>query len=155
MTIDEYRKLVKDTGHASINYLDVDRRTVIKEKVVYGLQLILDMGKCDISKFKRKHIKSYFTQLCQLIGMEAHAQYFWDDFRVPIEQRQTDARTKGTTAIQFILTSNITIHTLDLLQVAFIDIFSCKDFEPKLAEEFTVRFFGAKEHKSTIVERGI
>ena len=80
--------------------------------------------------------------------------YFWDDFRIPVQDRQTDPKTKGTTAIQFILTSNITIHTLDLTGIAFVNIFSCKDYDPKLAEEFTVKFFEAKEHKSVTIERG-
>jgi len=87
--------------------------------------------------------------------MKAEALYFWDDFRVPEEKRQTNPKTKGTTAIQFILTSNITIHTLDLLGTVFLNIFSCKDFDTKSAEEFTVRFFGATEYKSTIIQRGI
>ncbi len=121
----------------------------------YGVELLLDLGGCDVSRFTRKHIKSYFRELCELIDMEAHAQHFWDDFRVAPELRQTDPKTKGTSAVQFILTSNITIHTLDLLEAAFIDVFSCKEYDTKLAEDFTVRFFGAKAHKSTIVERGI
>lgn len=121
----------------------------------YGVELLLDLGKCDVSKFKRKQIDTYFSQLCELIDMEAHARYFWDDFRVPIEERQTDPRTKGISAIQFILTSSITLHTLNLLAIAFIDIFSCKEYDTKVAEDFTVKFFGAKEHKATIVERGI
>lgn len=121
----------------------------------YGLELILDMSHCNVAKFNRRQIKSYFIQLCELIEMKAEALYFWDDFRVPENKRQTDPKTKGTTAIQFILTSNITIHTLDLLEIVFINIFSCKDFDAQLAEDFTVRFFGAKEHRSTIIERGI
>jgi len=121
----------------------------------YGTELLLDLASCDTTKFNRKQIKSYFVQLCELIGMNAQAQYFWDDFRVPEAERQTNPKTKGTTAIQFILTSNITIHTLDLLGIAFVDIFSCKDYDTKLAEEFTVKFFGAAEHKSTVIERGL
>ena len=122
---------------------------------LYGVELLLDLIECDVSKFSRKQLKIYFARLCELIGMEAHAQYFWDDFRVPEDERQTDPGTKGTTAIQFILTSNITVHALDLLGVAFVNIFSCKDYDTKVAEEFTVGFFGAKVENSTVVERGI
>lgn len=121
----------------------------------YGIELILDMGNCNVSKFNRRCIKSYFIQLCKLIDMEAADLYFWDDYRVPQEKRQTNPKTKGTTAIQFILTSNITIHTLDLLKIVFVNIFSCKDYDTKLAEDFTVRFFGARECKATVIERGV
>ena len=120
---------------------------------LYGLELLLDLGKCDVSKFNRKHIKAYFSQLCELIDMEAHDQYFWDDFRVLIEERQTDPKTKGTTAIRFMLTSNITIHTLGLLGSVFVNIFSCKDYDTTKAKDFTVRFFGAQENESLLVER--
>ena len=121
----------------------------------YGSELMLDLVECDVSKFNRKQLKSYFAQLCDLIDMQKKELYFWDDFRVPLEERQTDPRMKGTTAVQFILTSNITVHTLDLLGIAFVNIFSCKDFDAKVAEEFTASFFGAKLQKSTLVERGI
>lgn len=121
----------------------------------YGTELVLDMCGCDVAKFNRREIKSYFEKLCVLIGMKAEDLYFWDDYHVPKEKRQTNPRTKGTTAIQFILTSNITIHTLDLLGVVFINIFSCEDYDIELAKAFTVGFFGAQECKAIIVERGI
>lgn len=124
-------------------------------KMKYGIELVLDMDSCNAVKFNRRDIKSYCKQLCELIEMEAEDIYFWDDFRVPKELRQTNPKTKGTTAIQFILTSNITIHTLDLLGIVFVNIFSCKDYDTKIAEEFTVRFFEAKHSKTTIIERGV
>lgn len=121
----------------------------------YGVELIIDMSQCNVTKFKRRDIKSYFMQLCELIDMEPEDCYFWDDFRVPKEKRQTNPKTKGTTAVQFILTSNITIHTLDLLGMVFINIFSCKDFKTEVAQEFTARYFGALNYKSTVIVRGI
>ena len=121
----------------------------------YGIELILDMGSCNVSKFNRRDIKSYFGQLCKLIEMEAEDVYFWDDFRVPEEKKQKNPKTKGTTAIQFILTSNITIHTLDLLGAVFVNIFSCKDYDIKQAKDFTVRYFEAGECESMIIERSI
>lgn len=121
---------------------------------MYGMELILDLNGCDVTRFNRKHIKWFCQQLCTLIDMKPEDLYFWDDYHVPLAERQTNPRTKGTTAIQFILTSNITIHTLDLLGAVFINIFSCKNFDTKVAEDFSVEFFRAGGHKSTIIERG-
>lgn len=121
----------------------------------YGTELILDMSDCDVTKFNRKKIKAYFLQLCELIDMTAEDLHFWDDFRVPQEERQTDPRTKGTTAVQFILTSNITIHTLDLLKTVFVNIFSCKDYDTKVARDFTEEYFKAGECKAIVLERGV
>ncbi len=122
---------------------------------MYGLEIVIDLYGCDTTRFNRKDIKAYFLQACKLLGVSPEDYYFWDDFRIPKEKRQTNPKTKGVTAIQFILTSNITIHTLDLLKTVFVNIFSCKDYNPQLLEEFTVRFFGSSKHRTTLIERGI
>ncbi len=122
---------------------------------MYGVELVLDLSECNVAKFNRRDIKSFCLGLCELLDMKPEDLYFWDDYHIPLEKRQTDPKTKGTTAIQFILTSNITIHTLDLLGTVFLNIFSCKDYDVKVAEDFTVKFFGAKRHTSTVLERGV
>ena len=124
-----------------------------KQKEIYGIELILDMSNCDVSRFNRKDIKSYFSRLCTLIDMSPEDLHFWDDYGLPEEMKQTNPQTKGTTAIQFLLTSNILIHTLDLLEAVFINIFSCKEYDTALAEDFTIGFFKAKRHRSEIVRR--
>ena len=113
----------------------------MKKTSPYGKELILDLHHCDVSLFNRKSIRDYFEQLCALIDMEACDLHFWDDVDVPEEDRQTDPRTKGTSAIQFIITSNITIHTLDLLGAVYVNLFSCKTFDADKATTFTVEWF--------------
>ena len=119
----------------------------------YGWELILDLHGCDATKFNRQDIDDYFTTLCGLITMEKADVHFWDDVGVPPEERQTSPQTKGTSAVCFILTSTIVVHTLDLLEVVYVNIFSCKAFEPKVAEEFTVDWFKAESSHATFIER--
>ncbi len=119
----------------------------------YGKELILDIHECNAKLFTRISIRKYFKDLCLLIGMTACDLHFWDDVGVSEEEKQTSPHTKGTTAIQFILTSNITIHTLDILEKIFINVFSCKEFDTKTVEDFTVNFFGGKIVKSTTIMR--
>ncbi len=119
----------------------------------YGKELILDLHACDASLFTRVSIVVYFERLAKLIGMRREARHFWDDYGLPPEECQTEPHLKGTTAIQFLLTSNITIHTLDLLEAAYINIFSCKDFDSEEATRFTVGFFRAKRFHQTVVGR--
>ena len=76
----------------------------------YGKELILDLHKCDASTFTRKNLKKYFVQLCKLIDMKRSKLTWWDDYNVPEEERQTEPHLKGTSAVQFIMTSNITIN---------------------------------------------
>jgi len=60
---------------------------------------------------------------------------------------------KGTSAIQFIKTSTITIHTLDLLQNAYVNIFSCKEFDVDAAQKFTKEWFKGEIVHSYVIER--
>jgi len=119
----------------------------------YGFELIIDLHNCDSSTFTRKSIRRYFKLLCEKIEMKPEKLCWWDDHGVGPELQQTEPHTKGTTAVQFILTSNITIHTLDILKNAYINIFSCKDFDTEMAMKFSEGWFKGKVVNSRIIER--
>lgn len=119
----------------------------------YGKELILDLYGCDIRKFTREHITRYFIELCELIKMERADMHFWD-YEDEEEKNAAPVHLCGTTAVQFITTSNVTIHSLDKVGECFINIFSCKTFNPKAAQAFTVSFFGAQYSEVTVISRG-
>lgn len=119
----------------------------------YGYELILDLNGCNPHMFNRQSIKEYFKKLCDQIKMTRCDLHFWDDFGVPEEEQQTSPHTKGTSAVQFILTSTIVIHTLELTGAAYINIFSCKEFEKDKAESFSKEWFDANEIHSHFIER--
>ena len=85
--------------------------------------------------------------------MQPEKLCWWDDHGIEPELQQTDPHTKGTTAVQFILTSNITIHTLDILKNVYINVFSCKDFDAKKALKFSEEWFKGKVVNSQVIER--
>lgn len=120
----------------------------------YGKELILDLSDCDVETFTRESIGNYFDELCKLIDMQAEDRYFWDDEGLPPEQCQTNPKTCGVSAVQFILTSTIVVHSLTKLRQVFINIFSCKDFRVDLARDLTLRWFGAGTYNETTVIRG-
>ncbi len=107
----------------------------------YGKELIIDLHNCDPDTFTRKSIRSYLKGLCEVIDMKRCKLHFWDDVGVPKRYKQVEAHTKGTSAVQFILTSNITLHALDELKAVYINIFSCKDFNIYKAAEFSYKWF--------------
>lgn len=119
----------------------------------YGFELIIDLHGCDVSKFNRTSLDNYFEKLCKAINMVRCERYFWDDVGVPPEEKQTLPHTKGTSAVQFILTSNIVIHTIDELSTVYVNIFSCKSFDKKIAEQLTIEWFGAKKCSTHFIER--
>lgn len=119
----------------------------------YGKELILDLHKCDPETFTRESIEKYFIELCELIDMERCELFWWDDVGVPEGEKQTEPHLKGTSAVQFIMTSNITIHTLDLMGNVYLNIFSCKDFNGSSAMVFSKRWFKGHIVNHRIIER--
>lgn len=124
-----------------------------EQKKTYGYELIMDLHGCDVSKFNRTSLNDYFEKVCKAIDMKKCDLYFWDDEGLPPEKRQTLAHTKGTSAVQFILTSTIVVHTLDMLGAVYVNIFSCKAFEREIAEEVTKEWFGANGCRTHFIER--
>lgn len=118
----------------------------------YGKELILDVYYCNPKKFTRKAITKYLKILCdKKLLMVREDLHWWDYENDPEEYLIAPAHLKGTSAVQFIRTSNITIHTLDDLKRIYINIFSCKDFSSAVARKFTEEYFGGK----TINNNGI
>ena len=119
----------------------------------YGKELILDLHHCNPELFNEKDLTRFFNELCELIDMSAEQLNFWvyDD---PEEKAAAPSHLKGTSAVQFISTSNITIHALDDLRDVYLNIFSCKDFDNDKAFMFCIRFFGAHAYTQKTITRG-
>lgn len=123
----------------------------MKNNKNYGKELILDLHNCDNAKFTRYYINKYFKELCNRIDMEACKIAWWDYKGYPDEYEKAPKHLKGTSAIQFISTSNITIHTLDEMNRVYLNIFSCKDFDADNAMNFTKDYFnGNIVNKQTV-----
>ncbi len=120
---------------------------------MYGKELILDLHDCDTTMFSRRHLRMFLKDLCRYLDMKPEKLAWWDDFNLPEGERQTDPNLVGTSVVQFILTSNITIHTLDLLGSAYVNVFSCKDFDSTRTTEFIRSYFSAGRCIDTVVER--
>lgn len=120
----------------------------------YGKELLLDLAGCDPATFNRESIEAFFVQLCEEINMERCDLHWWDDLDTPEDEKETEPHLVGTSAVQFIKTSNIVIHTLPILKEAYINIFSCKDYSDPKAARMARSHFKGYTHKYTIVTRG-
>ena len=109
----------------------------------YGMELIIDLHDCDPTMFTREHLHDFFVELCQLLGMRRADLHFWDYDGFEDLKIAAPPHLRGTSAVQFISTSNITVHTLDDLRRVYINIFSCREFKVFDALAHTVEFFGA------------
>jgi S-adenosylmethionine/arginine decarboxylase-like enzyme len=119
-----------------------------KKSKIYGMELILDLYDCNpkIIRSKRK-ILEYTTKICKLIKMKRYGK--------PICERFGFGKnyTIGYSLIQLIETSSITAHFSELWNRAFINIFSCKTFNEKIATDFTKKFFEARKVKKRVLFR--
>ena len=92
-----------------------------------------------------KLLQEFIAKVIPLIGMVAHGPSYIDRFGA--------GDIEGYSAMQFIETSSITVHLDEVGNRAFIDIFSCKEFEPRVAEEFSQTFFKAAQSTVAVFMR--
>lgn len=119
----------------------------------YGKELILDLHNCKPELFTRKHLKIFFKELCDVIDMERCKLTWWDDKYTLPWQKETEPHLVGTSAVQFIKTSNVTIHTLPLMKRVYINIFSCKYFDELVAKDYCRAYFYGKIIQAITVRR--
>ena len=119
----------------------------------YGKELILDLHECNPDVFTRYYINKFFKELCNEIDMEACKVAWWDYKGYPEEYKKAPRHLKGTSAIQFISTSNITIHTLDEMKRVYLNVFSCKNFCTDTAASFCANYFNGNVVNKQIITR--
>lgn len=118
-----------------------------REKSHWGWSLHIDLSFCDpvVIRSKDKILK-YVVELCDIIKMKR--------FGEPQIVHFGEGNKEGYSLVQLIETSCITAHFANDLNSAFIDIFSCKEFEVTLVNYFTTKFFGAQKIGYQLLNRG-
>jgi S-adenosylmethionine/arginine decarboxylase-like enzyme len=107
----------------------------------WGLTTSLDVKSCNPELIRSEEcIKKYIYELCDLIQMKR----FGDPLIIFFGE---DAAVSGYSMTQLIETSLISGHFANQTNGAFIDIFSCKLYNPITAATFTQKYFEAKSCK--------
>lgn len=119
----------------------------------YGKEVIIDLHNCNPDTFTRNSIRNYFKFICYKIDMERCKLTWWDDLYTPEEEKETEPHLVGTSAVQFIKTSNITIHSLDIMKKVYINIFSCKEFNENKVERISKDWFKGEVVNKQVVRR--
>lgn len=122
-------------------------------EIMYGKELILDIHECRYLPMNRTQLTDLCQDLCKEIDMVAEDIYFWDYQDDPEGYENAEPHLKGTSVVQFLRTSNITIHTLDELNRVYINVFSCKDFDHSYAKTWIEAAFGGKSKNDVVVTR--
>lgn len=110
----------------------------------WGLHTIVDLYNCNENCIKDKSIIYLFTvNLCGLLEMKRYGD--------PVIVRfGEDKRVAGYSLFQFIETSSITGHFCEESGTAYLDIFSCKLYDPGVVAYYSQCFFKATDIRTAI-----
>ena len=121
---------------------------------IYGYSTVMDLTDCDSATFNRDYIELFLKALCVAIDMEREDLHFWDYEGDPEGYNNAPSHLRGVSAVQFIRTSSIVVHTLDEFNAVFFDLFSCKKYDPNILANMATEWFGGKVRFSQTVARG-
>jgi S-adenosylmethionine/arginine decarboxylase-like enzyme len=113
----------------------------------WGIQSSIDIHHCDPKLIRDADaIKEFVIQLCELIEMKR----FGDPAIVHFGE---DERVAGFSMTQLIETSLISAHFANQTNNVYLDIFSCKYYEPETATQFAKNFFKGTDYNLNVVLR--
>jgi S-adenosylmethionine/arginine decarboxylase-like enzyme len=101
----------------------------------WGTLAAIDLHGCAFRPLAdSESIRAFVPALIEAIGMRAHGPLALERFG--------NGELEGWSAMQFIETSTITVHADEVAGRLFIDVFSCRPFDPELAAAVAVEHFG-------------
>lgn len=110
----------------------------------WGLACSFDIYDCDPYTIRDADaIKLFVYQLCELIDMKR----FGDCVVVNFGE---DERVAGFSMTQLIETSLISAHFANASNATYLDVFSCKPYDPQVVELFATKFFGGSRCETHI-----
>lgn len=102
---------------------------------VWGIASSIDIYECDPAKIRdAEYIKKFVVELCDLIEMKR----FGDTQVVHFGE---DEKVEGFSMVQLIETSLISAHFANLTNATYLDVFSCKAYDPEVVREFSQKYF--------------
>jgi S-adenosylmethionine/arginine decarboxylase-like enzyme len=121
---------------------------VVKQDTApWGLLTSLDLYGCDPESVRdAETIRQYVIDLCDLIKMKRFGE-------CQVVHFGQDPRVEGYSMVQLIETSLISGHFSNLTNAVYIDIFSCKPYDPDAVARFTKSHFGAAQVVKHITRR--
>lgn len=128
-----------------------DETRTIKEDYkainAWGILTSVDIHDCDPEMIRSvSAIKEFIIQLCDRIEMKRFGEPVIVHFG-------EDESVAGYSMTQLIETSLISAHFANQTNNIYLDIFSCKYYEPEMAAEFSKNFFKGKDSNFHVVLR--
>jgi S-adenosylmethionine/arginine decarboxylase-like enzyme len=112
----------------------------------WGYHLMLDCSRCNENVKDKDQIYLFVKELIDAIDMVAHGEPI-------IEYLLPGEVNAGYSLMQLITTSNICAHFVDSDNSAYIDIFSCKEFDKEIAQAVVKKYFGPERFQINYLTR--
>lgn len=108
------------------------------EKEVWGIASSIDIYECDPETIRDANaIRDFVSELCELIEMKRFGN-------TQVVHFGEDERVAGYSMVQLIETSLISAHFANLTNATYLDVFSCKPYDPEKVREFSQTYFGGQ-----------
>lgn len=118
------------------------------EATDFGMELVLDLYECDAEKIADgEYIKSFAVELCEEIEMRRFGEPLVPHFG------HDNPVTSGYSLVQLIETSSITAHFSEYKRAVYLNVFSCKRFDPEKTASFCRKWFGAERIQKRVLVR--
>ena len=105
---------------------------------VWGIAASIDIYGCDPDAIRDPDLIRRFTaELCDLIEMKRFGE-------TQVVHFGEDERVAGYSMVQLIETSLISAHFANQSNAVYLDVFSCKSYDPDTVREFARKFFGGR-----------
>jgi S-adenosylmethionine/arginine decarboxylase-like enzyme len=119
----------------------------INKSNMWGMTTSIDLHSCNPETIRNaEKIKQFVKELVELIDMKA----FGDTQVIHFGE---DEKVAGFSMIQLIETSLISGHFANLTNNIYLDIFSCKAYDPEIVAEFAKKFFEARDYNKKTIYR--
>jgi S-adenosylmethionine/arginine decarboxylase-like enzyme len=108
------------------------------EDDVWGMASSIDIYGCDPDSIRDADlIKRFTAELCELIEMKRFGE-------TQVVHFGEDERVAGYSMVQLIETSLISAHFANQSNAVYLDVFSCKPYDPETVREFARKFFSGQ-----------
>lgn len=106
---------------------------------VWGIASSIDIYDCNPETIRdEREIRRFVVELCELIEMKRFGETVVVHFG-------EDEKVAGFSMTQLIETSLISAHFANQTNATYLDVFSCKTYNPHVVAEFAKDFFGGTD----------
>ena len=114
---------------------------------VWGIATAIDIYNCNPDTIRdAEAIRRFVVELCDLIEMKRFGE-------TQVVHFGEDEKVAGYSMVQLIETSLISAHFANLTNATYLDVFSCKPYDPDVVAEFARDYFGGSRVESSVTFR--